>query len=520
MKEGANPEMDRIAKLVSGRLKAQTVGPHPDADLLAAFAEHALSDAERAQLVEHLGACSDCREILYLAMPHSAEAQKVLSFRPSLRPGFTLRWGALVASVAILTTVFAARYSYYNAHRQSPAAVAAPAVSTVAKVADEKVPPELDAMRDALTKKAAPEPVAKSRPEAKHMTAKPQAALDFEDSGQVRVLAPQNSDKSMNSFVQNLPLNASNEAPLTNQVASGGNPASAPQPIGGLSKETNASGLQAANSNASTTGSRARENFGGMISDPTGAAVSKAKVTMIGPVGPKTATSDDSGRFSFDRLTPGLYSIKAEASGFKATEIKQVAVLVNGTPPVQVKLEPGSASEMVEVSGAAPALDRTVISTGALDSSTGLVGGQEQATAQLKLQKAAAANTRQIGGGVGGLAMPVPHLPQWTLSQEGSLQRSFDMGKSWQMVSVSTGVAFRSLSAAGTNVWVGGNAGTLYHSADSGKTWAKIEPSTGGKKLDHDIVHLDFSDGQSGAVNTSNGEVWTTSDGGQTWLRK
>ena len=518
MKEGANPEMDRIAKLVSGRLKGRAVGPHPDPDLLSAFAEHALPDAERAQLVEHLGACSDCREILYLAMPDSAEAQRVLSFRPSLRSGFALRWGALVASVAILTGVFAARYSFYNAHRQSPAVVAAPAVSTVAKIADEKVPPELNAMRDAIAKKATSEPVAKVRPEAKHMTAKPQATLDFEESGQVRVLAPQNSDQSMNSSVQHLTINGRSEAPLTNRAASAASPASAPQPVGGLSRETNAFGLQAANSNVLTAGSRAVGNFGGMISDTTGAAVGKAKVTVVGPVGPKTATSDDSGRFSFDRLTPGLYSVKAEASGFKATEIKQVAVLVNGTPPVQVKLEPGSASEMVEVTGAAPALDKAVVSS-ALDSSTEFVGGQEQ-TAQLKLQKAAAANTRQAGGGTGGSAMPVPPWPQWTLSPEGSLQRSFDTGKSWQAVTVSTGIVFRALSAAGTNVWVGGNAGALYHSTDSGQTWAQLEPMVGGKKLDQDIVHLDFSDGQGGALSTSKGEVWTTSNGGQTWLRK
>lgn len=511
--------MDRITKLVSGRLKAQAVGPHPDPDLLAAFAEHALPDAERAQLVEHLGACSDCREVLYLGMPDSAEAQKVLSFRPTLRSGFALRWGALVASVAILTGVFAARYSLYNMHRQAPAAVAAPAVSTVAKIADEKMPSEVNAMRDALAKKAAPGPVApgimeKTRPEAKHMTAKPQAALDFEDSGQVLVLTPQNSDQSMNLSVQNLPLNARKDAPLTNRVASAAGPASALQPIGGLS---NAFGLQPANSNILTTGSRARGNFAGVISDPTGAAVGKAKVTVVGPIGPKTATSDDSGRFSFDRLSPGLYSIKAEASGFKATEIKQVAVLVNGTPPIHVKLEPGSASEVIEVTGAAPALDNTVISTAALDSSTRFVGGQEQMTAQLKLQKAAAANPRQAGAGS---AMPASPVPQWTLSPDGVVERSFDTGKSWQTVSVSVGIVFRALSAAGTNVWVGGNAGALYHSGDSGQTWAKIEPAAGGKKLGQDIVHLDFSDGRGGTVSTSNGEIWMTFDGGQTWLRK
>src|SRR5690348_15668608 len=79
-KEGTDPEVNAFSKLVSGRLKAQTVGPHPGPEVLAAFAENALPDAERAQLLQHLGDCSDCRDVVYLAMPESDGAQKVLSF--------------------------------------------------------------------------------------------------------------------------------------------------------------------------------------------------------------------------------------------------------------------------------------------------------------------------------------------------------------------------------------------------------------------------------------------------------
>src|SRR5882724_9048405 len=71
VKERASPEMNQIAKLVSGRLKTQAAGPHPDPDLLAAFAENALPDTDRARLLHHLGTCPDCREILYLTVPDS-----------------------------------------------------------------------------------------------------------------------------------------------------------------------------------------------------------------------------------------------------------------------------------------------------------------------------------------------------------------------------------------------------------------------------------------------------------------
>src|SRR5260370_20100251 len=103
--------------------------------------------------------------------------------------------------------------------------------------------------------------------------------------------------------------------------------------------------------------STVKGNVGGTVTDSTDAVVAKAKVTMIGPIGTKTVTTDAEGRFMFDLLTPGYYTIKAEASGFKATEIKQVEVLVNRTASVRVTLQAGGASEIVEVSAAPAGVD-------------------------------------------------------------------------------------------------------------------------------------------------------------------
>src|SRR5258708_21638857 len=106
-REAASSVMDRIAKLVSGRLKARaSTGPHPGPELLTAFAENALPEADRGQLLQHLGACSDCREILYLALPVSVPAQKVLVLQPRPFRRWALGWGALVASVAIAAVFF------------------------------------------------------------------------------------------------------------------------------------------------------------------------------------------------------------------------------------------------------------------------------------------------------------------------------------------------------------------------------------------------------------------------------
>jgi len=103
--------------------------------------------------------------------------------------------------------------------------------------------------------------------------------------------------------------------------------------------------------------STVKGSLGGTVFDPSGAVVAKAKITVVGPIGTKNATSDGEGRFDIDLLTPGFYSIRVEAQGFKASEIKQVEVFVNRTSSVRVVLEPGAVSEVVEVSAEAAGVD-------------------------------------------------------------------------------------------------------------------------------------------------------------------
>jgi photosystem II stability/assembly factor-like uncharacterized protein len=102
----------------------------------------------------------------------------------------------------------------------------------------------------------------------------------------------------------------------------------------------------------------------------------------------------------------------------------------------------------------------------------------------------------------------------WSLSPNGDVQRSLDSGRTWQSLTVA-GSPFRAINALGNDIWVGGNAGALYHSADAGQSWTKISPVS-----TDDVTHIEFSDAQNGLLNTANGEVWTTSDGGRSWHSK
>ncbi|HKD91235.1 MAG TPA: hypothetical protein VKB56_05005, partial [Terriglobales bacterium] len=60
--------MSEFSKLVRSRLKAQQApAEHLDPDVLAAFAEHRLSEQEHIVAISHLATCADCREVVALA---------------------------------------------------------------------------------------------------------------------------------------------------------------------------------------------------------------------------------------------------------------------------------------------------------------------------------------------------------------------------------------------------------------------------------------------------------------------
>jgi hypothetical protein len=111
------------------------------------------------------------------------------------------------------------------------------------------------------------------------------------------------------------------------------------------------------------------------------------------------------------------------------------------------------------------------------------------------------------------------NVPRWTLSPDGVLQRSWDSGKTWQTIPVANNIVFRALAANGSDIWLGGAAGALYHSSDAGQHWVQVNPVVDGQPLTADIVTVEFSDPLHGKLTTSNHEIWSTSDAGNTWQR-
>jgi hypothetical protein len=127
-----------VPTIVHDRLRAAGTRPalpgqtapeqaHPDADVLTAFAEQALSATERDGVLEHLARCGDCRELIALALPPAdigaapiaaaeeagratasrvgAPAPHKLNFAWPAPAWPTLRWAALAAGVAVAAAV-------------------------------------------------------------------------------------------------------------------------------------------------------------------------------------------------------------------------------------------------------------------------------------------------------------------------------------------------------------------------------------------------------------------------------
>src|SRR5712692_8949518 len=179
--------MSDVPKIVHDRLRAgEPGGAHPDADVLTAFAEQALSGAEREDVVRHLSRCGDCREVVALSIPPMEAVAQAKAARDGvsaagtsggLRAWFAwpnLRWAAMAAAVVVVASVLVLRPGKQNqslveiANQQ--AEKTSPSTDTSAKpatpLADQATPagasptkPDKSLAREArATRMIAPEP--------------------------------------------------------------------------------------------------------------------------------------------------------------------------------------------------------------------------------------------------------------------------------------------------------------------------------------------------------------------------
>jgi hypothetical protein len=170
--------MADVPKIVHDRLRlasreqSESRLGHPDADLLTAFAEQALAVAERDGILAHLALCTDCREVVALALPEAAVEAVPVSVEienvgtsisragkpapPKLRFAWpSLRWAALAAGVAVVAGVFLTHPANQKpsmiAQMVAPQTVPASTVTTVpvveSKLSAKADSPKVDAAK-------------------------------------------------------------------------------------------------------------------------------------------------------------------------------------------------------------------------------------------------------------------------------------------------------------------------------------------------------------------------------------
>ena len=101
-------------------------------------------------------------------------------------------------------------------------------------------------------------------------------------------------------------------------------------------------------------------NIQGTISDPTGAAVAKAEVTLTNSVTQVTSTdtSDATGLYRFVSVAPGGYEVSVEAAGF-ATAEETVTLTTDQNLSLNITLKVGTAAQSVVVTAESTVLNTT-----------------------------------------------------------------------------------------------------------------------------------------------------------------
>jgi hypothetical protein len=110
----------------------------------------------------------------------------------------------------------------------------------------------------------------------------------------------------------------------------------------------------------------ATAELNGTITDPTGAVVADAHVTATDEAkGTKQeSVSDSNGAYNFKLLPPGTYTISVEAPGFRKLVRTNTTLEINQQAKLDLTVQVGQVSEVMEVTGQAPLLESESSSLG------------------------------------------------------------------------------------------------------------------------------------------------------------
>src|SRR6266478_5260995 len=104
----------------------------------------------------------------------------------------------------------------------------------------------------------------------------------------------------------------------------------------------------------------------GVVMDPTGASVAGATVTLTNTDTSTTRTgvTNESGRYVFANIPPAKYDVSISKTGFRVGKFPGQELTVGATLTLDLKLEIGSTTEIVEVFAASAAMETATATVG------------------------------------------------------------------------------------------------------------------------------------------------------------
>jgi len=519
---------------------------HPSADTLTAFAEQNLRVPQREAVLRHLAACADCRQAVMLATSEVPVMQTAAG--PVRTPVFqfpaAMRWASLAAALAVAVGVGLLLNEHESARRQaaSQQTVRSVSASPSSQPAQEVAKPESQTKNsEAKNDVIKPAPVNEKK---KQSLATSQERLNPAAASGANVVAASSvtpvgsagrppddvrlNQETANAFVPNRDSDQKLEA----NAAKAAQAAPAPPPPPSMAEAyygrtldsiSGASG-GVARTQPPASAKQTVEVLQGAVTDPSGAAVSGAEVTItnVATGASRVVKSGADGSYRVDLIPVGIYKIKVATPGFTTATAEQVETLAGATTTQNFQLQIGAATETVAVSAEAPLLNaaKTEVTQNV---TTAEVSGRSQAeTVQIpsKTPPAAAVSGRlrkaqstQFRAGI----------VNWAISDTGQLQRTLSDGETAN-IQPAPGMIVKAVAAQGIEVWAAGTEaelaakeGTqrsvLFHSSDAGKTWSRIDGP-----WQAPITQLSLSSKGNLTVVTQNG-MWATNDAGKTWTR-
>ncbi len=104
----------------------------------------------------------------------------------------------------------------------------------------------------------------------------------------------------------------------------------------------------------------------GSVTDPSGASVAGAKITLTDPATglQRTTTSNGTGLYQFLDVPPGSYRLEVNATGFAPYLAAKVTLVVSTPSTIPIRLQVAGVAQSVTVEAETPLINRTDASLG------------------------------------------------------------------------------------------------------------------------------------------------------------